>query len=130
LAKSEKLEKRNIFIELVPPNITGILQPLEFAVNKNFQEAFGFTYDRYIAEAIKNPYMETKQGNPKVPNYETVSNLHAPLREILDHFEKYKNSFQPDYYFATISESEWFWPQKVSTSCNIRVHSQSEVRCI
>jgi hypothetical protein len=26
------------------------------------------------AEAIKNPDMQTKQGNLKVPNYETVSN--------------------------------------------------------
>jgi hypothetical protein len=161
LAKSKKLEKQNIFIELIPPNMTGILQPLDVAVNKSFQEAFGSSYDIYIAEAIKNPDMQTKQGNPKVPNYETVSNwvvewanafesskiikafttcgigtkesfavenLHAPLREILDHFdmidflEKYSNNFQSENYFTTISECDWFWPQKVSTSIFECVH--------
>jgi hypothetical protein len=65
-----------------------------------------------------------------------VKNLHAPLRKILDRFdmidflEKYRNNFQPKYYFALIWESEWFWPQKVSTSifeCIHKAKSESGV---
>jgi hypothetical protein len=88
LAKSEKLEKRNIFIELESPNKTGVLQSLDVAVNKSFQEAF----------EIENHDMQTKQGNPKVPNYVIVSNW------VVD----WANAFeiQSENYFATILESE------------------------
>jgi hypothetical protein len=58
------LEKQNIFIELVPPNMTAIMQPLDVVVHKSFQKAFGSSYDSYISEAIKNPAMQTKQVNP------------------------------------------------------------------
>jgi hypothetical protein len=58
------LEKRNIFIELIPPNMTTIMQPLDVAVKKRFQEAFDSSYDSYISEAIENPDMQTKQVNP------------------------------------------------------------------
>jgi spore coat polysaccharide biosynthesis predicted glycosyltransferase SpsG len=83
LAKSEKLEKRNIFIELESPNKTGVLQSLDVAVNKSFQEAF----------EIENHDMQTK-----VPNYVIVSNW------VVD----WANAFeiQSDNYFATILESE------------------------
>jgi hypothetical protein len=53
LAQSKKYEKRNIFIELVPPNMTGVLQPLDVAVNKSFQDSFGTCYDTYIADALQ-----------------------------------------------------------------------------
>jgi hypothetical protein len=62
-----------------------------------------------------------------------VKNLHAPLREILGHFdmidflEKYRNNFQLENYFALISESEWFWPQKVYTSIFGCIHKAKSV---
>jgi DDE superfamily endonuclease len=74
LAESQRYEKYNVFIRLVPPNMTGVLQPLDVAVNKSFQDSFATSYDEYIAEAIEKDSMQTKNGNPKVPNYEIVSN--------------------------------------------------------
>jgi hypothetical protein len=124
-AQSKKYEKRNILIELVLPNMTGVLQPLNVAVNKSFQDSFETSYDTYIAKA---------------PNYEIVSNwvvnwekefesniivkafTKCGIGSILDNFnianflKQYGHIFETENYFSTIELVEWFWPQKVSTS--------------
>jgi Tc5 transposase DNA-binding domain/DDE superfamily endonuclease/CENP-B N-terminal DNA-binding domain len=103
LAESRKYEKYNVFIRLVPPNMTGVLQPLDVAVNKSFQESFASSYDEYITEAIENDSMQTKIGNPKVPNYETVSNW------VLNWSDKFKpESIQKSFFVCGIGPKEEF----------------------
>lgn len=74
MANSKKFEKWNVFIKIIPPNLTGILQPLDVVINKTFQESYNTLYDSYISEAIQNPNLQSKSGNPKIPSYEMISN--------------------------------------------------------
>jgi hypothetical protein len=51
LMQSKKYEKRNIFIDLGTAKHE-VLQPLDVAVNKIFQDSFGRSYDTYIADTL------------------------------------------------------------------------------
>lgn len=74
LANSKKYEKHNVFIKLIPPNLTPILQPLDVAVNKSFQTHYNDLYNEYIGTAITTQAMQTKSGNVKTPSHGTISN--------------------------------------------------------
>ncbi|KAE8966458.1 hypothetical protein PR002_g28358 [Phytophthora rubi] len=53
--------------------MTNILQPLDVAVNRRYQELYIDQYDEYLGKALKDPLLQTKAGNPKVPPYATVA---------------------------------------------------------
>jgi DDE superfamily endonuclease len=74
LAKSKILEKHNVFVAIIPPNMTNILQPLDVAINRSYQEYYQICCDGYIAQALEDTCLQTKAGNPKVPSYMAVSN--------------------------------------------------------
>ncbi|OWZ09465.1 hypothetical protein PHMEG_00017828 [Phytophthora megakarya] len=130
LFSSQQLRCYNVFVLLLPPNLTNLLQPLDAFYNDRI--------DEYIGQAFTDSALQTKQGNPKVPHYRTVSQwvldwmhkktaadikrafrvrglvtkeefdvkeLHPPLRELIE---------------STIDLEEWhqswYLPQKASSS--------------
>jgi hypothetical protein len=69
VANSKKFEKYNVFIIIVPPNLTNLLQPLDVVVNKSFQSNYNEQYDRYIRDASATQENRTKAGNIKIPTH-------------------------------------------------------------
>ncbi|KAG2812705.1 hypothetical protein PC129_g14177 [Phytophthora cactorum] len=72
LMESRRLERSNIFVAIIPANLTNILQPLDMAVNRSFQAYYRNKYDEYIGNTLQDPALQTRAGSPKVPNYSTV----------------------------------------------------------
>lgn len=73
LANSKKYEKLNVFIKLIPPGFTPLLQPLDVAVNKYFQTTYNDMYNNYISDAISDKVLQTKSGKPKNPSHGMIS---------------------------------------------------------
>ncbi|KAJ8555023.1 hypothetical protein ON010_g9461 [Phytophthora cinnamomi] len=73
LADSKRLEAYNVFVLVVPSNMTIMLQPHDVAVNRSYQEYYRDQYDDYLCRALKEPAFQTKAGNPKVLRYSTVA---------------------------------------------------------
>lgn len=66
---NEDFAKNNIYFAIIPPSLTGLLQPLDVAVNRAFQQNFDDIYTVYLEKALGDPSNRTKQGNVKVPSY-------------------------------------------------------------
>lgn len=52
---------------------TGLLQPLDVAVNRSYQQYFGDRYDEFVTAALANSHNRTKAGNIKSPTTLEVS---------------------------------------------------------
>ncbi|KAE9007485.1 hypothetical protein PR003_g5671 [Phytophthora rubi] len=63
LADSKRLEGFNVFFLVVPPNMINILQLLDVAVNRSYQEYYRDQYDKYLGKALKDPLLQTKAVN-------------------------------------------------------------------
>ncbi|KAL3701566.1 hypothetical protein R1sor_019588 [Riccia sorocarpa] len=73
LFAQKKLSKYIVFVVIVPPNLTSILQPSDVGVNRSYQKYYSTCYDEYISRVLENLELQTKAGNPKVPGYRQVS---------------------------------------------------------
>jgi len=83
----QKYAKYNIHFMLIPPNMTGLLQPEDVSLNRGFQQHYATNYDKYLADALEedNPHFRTKAGNIKSPNYSLVSKWILEWIESLSH---------------------------------------------
>jgi hypothetical protein len=73
--KTRFYARMNVFLKLIPPNMTGLLQPLDVAVNRSFQQFYGDRYNLYMAKVVEknDPNAMTKAGNIKMPKYQEIS---------------------------------------------------------
>jgi hypothetical protein len=67
LMESRRLKRYNIFVVIIPPNLTNILQPPDVTVNRSIQGYYGNQYDEYIGRAHQDTALQTRAGNPKSP---------------------------------------------------------------
>lgn len=64
----DSLAEKNIYMVVVPPRLTGLLQPLDVAVNRSFQQAFNDKNDLYQEESLAKGINKTFKGNIKMPS--------------------------------------------------------------
>ena len=69
----EAYERRNIHFSIIPPSMTGLLQPLDVSVNRSFQQAYNDKYTEYMTQAVSKGSFRTKSGNIAMPKYRVVS---------------------------------------------------------
>lgn len=73
-AKNENyFKQKNIFFLIIPACLTGLLQPLDVAVNRSFQQNLAHQYDAYLVETIADEKNRTKAGNIRIPDKKSVS---------------------------------------------------------
>jgi len=70
----DKIVRRNIFLMLIPKNLTGLLQPEDVVLNHSFQAFYNRKYDEYLQNGLNDPQFKTKTGQIKTPIYKTVAN--------------------------------------------------------
>ena len=80
-------EKDNVFFKLIPKNLTGLLQPLDVAVNRSFQQFYNDKFVEHMDQALREQASAlnenatssqatkglTKNKNIKMPKYSEVS---------------------------------------------------------
>lgn len=73
--KGEWYEQRKVFLKVIPAKMTGMLQPLDVAVNRSFQQKYNDLYNEHMTVAINSvdPAARTKSGNVKMPAYLQIS---------------------------------------------------------
>lgn len=64
---------RNVHFVIVPPHMTGLLQPLDVGVNRSFQQSFNDKCEVYQSEAITKNIHKTKKGNICMPTVAMVT---------------------------------------------------------
>lgn len=67
---------KNVYFKVVPPRLTGLLQPLDVGINRSFQQFFDDRSSEYQNEALSSTSreMKTPRGNVKMPTAEKVTN--------------------------------------------------------
>lgn len=59
---------KKVYFHFIPPNLTGLLQPLDVAVNRSFQQYFNDYATEYQAESLRDQTNRTQHGNIKMPS--------------------------------------------------------------
>jgi hypothetical protein len=74
-ASRDYFERHKIILKLIPPGLTGLLQPLDVSNNRSLQQFFNSKFDDYMDEALNSPdtTYRTKQGGIKTPTYLIVT---------------------------------------------------------
>lgn len=69
----EQYLENNVHFAIIPPGLTGLLQPLDVALNRSFQQFFDNETTEYQASAILNDNNKTQRGNIKMPSVEFLT---------------------------------------------------------
>lgn len=77
----ERYARRKVFFSVIPACMTGLLQPLDVAVNRSFQQHYGDHYTEFVAAGISDTSLQTKAGNIRMPKYSIVSKWVADWAE-------------------------------------------------
>ena len=80
-ANREMYSRRNVFFAIIPPRMTGMLQPLDVAVNRSLQQSYSDHFDVHLASSLADPDKRTKCGNIKMPKYSELSEWVADWAE-------------------------------------------------
>lgn len=67
-------KSKNVHFAIVPPRLTGLIQPLDVALNRSFQQHFNDMSDVYQEESLNADINKTVRGNIKMPSTELVTN--------------------------------------------------------
>lgn len=73
--KGASYEQRKIFLRVIPAKMTGLLQPLDVAVNRGFQLNYNDHFTTHMNTAInsEDETTRTKAGNVKMPTHLQIS---------------------------------------------------------
>lgn len=58
-----KYAKRNVYFDFIPPNMTGLLQPLDVCINRSFQKFFDDCYTEHLNMSLQQTTNRTARGN-------------------------------------------------------------------
>lgn len=62
---AQRYARKNVYFMLIPPCMTGLLQPLDVAINRSFQQYYGDKYSEYISDTLKHLSNRSTQSLPK-----------------------------------------------------------------
>lgn len=65
--------RKHVVFAIIPPRLTGLLQPLDVALNRSFQQFFNDRNDEYQSESLANDTNKTHKGNVKIPSTEIMT---------------------------------------------------------
>ena len=65
--------RRNVLFAVIPPCLTGLLQPLDVCLNRGFQQMYNDKYTEYLTKAVFENSFRTKSGSISMPKYRQVS---------------------------------------------------------
>ena len=82
-ANRETYSRRNVYFAIVPPRMTGMLQPLDVAVNRSLQQSYSDHFDEHLSASLADPKQRTKAGNIKMPKYTELSKWVADWAETM-----------------------------------------------
>lgn len=71
--EAERYEHNKVYFAIIPKRLTGLLQPLDVAVNRSFQQFYNDRTQEYRASAITNKTNLTAQGNIQMPSCELIT---------------------------------------------------------
>lgn len=66
--RKEEYYQQKVLFAIIPPGLTGLLQPLDVCLNRSFQQFYDENADKYRADSIRDDTNKTLKGNIKMPS--------------------------------------------------------------